>query len=181
MKINLSKILPPFLLTFFVAVAIVSLAGYFGFGKRGANSYDFETQKIYAVLVKDAQIKQQSVEKGDEYMRGRRNGSPEDRSFFDKLRFDAAKVTNEIDTKQLPDDFEQAWRKYANAQTKSAEAFSDLPQPLNFNADSLENKNWYNAFFEQTQAWSEVVSIAKSYGLEFDQYGNFIIENLSEN
>lgn len=162
MKINISKILPPFLSTFFVAVAVVSLASYFDFGKLGANSYEFETkQKIYAVLVKDAQNRQQRVEKTGEYK---------------KVWFDAAKATNEIDTSQLPDDFQFAWKKYVNAQTEVAEAFSNLPQPLNFNIDCEENRNWYNAYSEQTQAWSEVVSIAKNYGLKFDQYENLIVD-----
>lgn len=180
MKINLAKILPPFLLTFFVAVAVVSLTGYFGFGKPKANFYDLKTKNVYAVLLKDAQIKQQRVENNAEYAKGKSISSL-DPSVFKKRWLDAAKATNEIDTRQLPDDFQLAWKKYANAQTKTAEAFSNLPQPLNFNVNSVENRNWYNAVSEQAQAWSEVVSIAKKYGLKFDQYKNLIIENHSEN
>lgn len=180
MKINLTKILPPFLLTFFVAIAVVSLVGYIGFGKTNANFYDLETKNVYAVLLKDAQIKQQRVENNAEYAKGKSISSL-DSSVFKKRWLDAAKATNEIDTRQLPDDFQLAWKKYTNALNKTAEAFSNLPQPLNFNVNSVENKNWYNAVSEQNQTWSEVVSIAKKYGLKFDQYKNLIIENHSGN
>lgn len=167
-------------MTFFVAVAVVSLAGYFGFGKLAANSYDFETQKIYAVLVKDAQIRQERFEKNGEYAKGKGISSVNP-SFLKINWLVAARATNEIDTRQVPNEFERAWRKYANAETKSAEAFSNLPLTLNFNIDSVENRTWYSACSERKQAWSEVVSIAKSYGLKFDQHENFITENHSEN
>lgn len=175
MKINLSKILLPFLLTFFTAVAVVSLTSYFGFGKPEAKYCDLETRQVYAVLVKDAQIKQLRLDRNGEYAKGKSISSLEP-SIFKKGWGDAAKATNEIDTGQLPDDFQLAWSKYTSALTRSAEAFSNLPQPLNFNVNSEENRNWYNAVSEQKRSWSEVVSIAKSYGLKFDQYENLLID-----
>lgn len=193
MKINLLKILLPFLLTFFVAVTVVSLAGYFGFGKFGANSYDLETkQKIYAVLVKDQENSRQRIEKYMEAIRKKGDMSnlanyvdpmvfKRDPDITNRLVIDLAKATHEIDISQSPDEFQRAWRKYANARTRLVEVGLNMPPPSELKSDSIEAKNRNDAVSEQIQAWSEVVSIAKSYGIKFDQYDNFIIETLSEN